>query len=155
MRRYLTCLVVLAAVGWPLSAASGDGVERGASRPAIVIDASRYHPLIVFHDFGTVTTQSRIMISGVVFSRSSVDRVTLAKRSARLRPAEPADLVRLERVPQAAREAPYRVYFEFPDVELLHPGANDLDVRAMATDGRMSDLHRITVIRLMPPARQP
>ncbi|MDQ7007123.1 MAG: hypothetical protein Q9Q40_07810 [Acidobacteriota bacterium] len=155
MKSYVACLVALATLGWPLPVTFGSSPGVDDPSPAIRTDSSRYRPLIVFHDFGTVTSRRRIKISGVVFSRSSVDRVTLANRSARLRPAEPNDMVRFTRVPPAAREAPYRVYFEFPDIELQHAGANDLDIRALATDGRQSDLHRITVICVAAPPEHP
>lgn len=110
-------------------------------------DTSAYRPLVVFHTFDIVTHSDRITLTGVVFSRAPVDRVTLGKRVARLRPAEPADLIRFQTIPHGARDAPYRVYFEIPDVMLEHVGANDLDVRALSSDGRLSDLHRVTVIR--------
>lgn len=110
-------------------------------------DTSAYRPLVVFHDFDIVTTADRITLTGVVFSLAPVDRVTLGKRVARLRPAEPADLIRFETIPPGARDAPHRVFFEIPDVMLAHVGANDLDVRALSSDGRLSDLHRVTVIR--------
>ena len=110
-------------------------------------DTSAYRPLVVFHDFDIVTTADRITLTGVVFSRAPVDRVTLGKRAARLRPAEPAELIRFQSIPPGARDAPYRVFFEIPDVMLEHVGANDLDVRALSSDGRLSDLHRVTVIR--------
>ncbi len=118
-------------------------------------DTRGFKPLIVFHEFQLVTDNEYVTISGVVFSRAPLDRLTIGERSARIRPAEPKDLVRIKRAPAGAKDAPYRTYFEVPDAKLPRLGVNDLAVRAISADERRSDLHRVTVVRVQPAAAAP
>ncbi len=144
MRFCLPCLLLsLVAVGLPAFAENPGEKERPP-----LFDTSLFRPTIVFHPLEMTSTKEFVTISGVIFSRSSIDRVRLGDRVARLRPAEPQDLLRLDRVPSGSRDAPYRVFFELPDAKLPLIGANDLDVLAMSTNERWSDVHRLTFIRL-------
>jgi hypothetical protein len=104
-------------------------------------------PLLALHELPQVTGAPYVTITGVVFSRVPIDRVTVEDRNALIRPAQPQDLVKLERVPDGASDAPFRTYFEVPDAGLARFGANDLDIRAVNTREQESDLHRITIIR--------
>jgi hypothetical protein len=134
----LLCTVCLAS----FAIAAEDGEK---DRP--LFDTSMFRPQIVFHDLEIVTDDDFVTISGVVFSRQPIDEVEVDDRVAMVRPAEPKDLVKLERVPQGASEAPFRTYFEVPDTGLPSLGANDVEVRARTTDGRESDVHRVTLIK--------
>lgn len=113
----------------------------------LVFNTEAFRPQIVLHEMPRTTSAAFVTLSGVIFSRSPIDRVEVGSRTAVLRQAEPKDLVKIDRAPEGASDAPYRTYFEVPDAGLPRLGANDLTVRAMATDGRHSDLHRITVVR--------
>ena len=46
----------------------------------------------------------------------------------------------------------YRTYFEVPDAPLPELGVAELEIRAATTDGRYSDVHRLTVVRIPRPA---
>ena len=106
-----------------------------------------FRPQVVLHELPLVTDAAFVTVTGVVFSHAPIDRVTVGERTALLRPAEPKDLVKLTRVPAGATDAPFRTYFEVPDAGLPRVGVNDLAIRAVGTDGRVSDLHRVTVVR--------
>jgi hypothetical protein len=130
------------------SPAFGEGTRRvGPEESPFKLEAKK--PQIVFHVLPRSTAKERLTVTGVVFSRAPIDRVELEERDATIRPAEAADLVRFERVPPGASEAPYRTYFEVTDAALDERGANALKVRAYTTDGRSSHLHRVTVLRTL------
>jgi hypothetical protein len=120
---------------------------RGGDERAL-IDASRFRPMVAFHELETVVDSEFVTISGVIFSRSPIETVTVGERAATLSPAESKDLVALPLAPKGASELPFRTAFEVPDAVLSRLGANDLDVRAMTTDGKSSDVHRVTVLRM-------
>ncbi len=109
-------------------------------------------PQIAIYEMPLAVTGEFVTVSGVVFSRAPVDSVRVGERTATLRPAAPEDLVRFRRVPDGASDMPYRTIFEVPDTPLRAEGASVLEVRAATTDGRFSDVHRVTVVR-MPPAQ--
>lgn len=143
--RVLSTLVItvcIAAAGLTLVAGQQPVEEK---KP--LFDTSMFRPVIAFHEISPVVDDEFVTLTGVVFSRSPVDRVTVGERVAMIRPAEPKDLVKLQKVPPGASDAPFRTYFEVPDAGLPRLGANDLDVRALSADGRLSDLHRITIIK--------
>ncbi len=144
MRVLSTLMVIgiLILAGPGVLSATGPGED---NKP--LFDTSMYRPQIVFHEFQSVVSGEYVTITGIVFSRSPVDRVTVGDRNAMIRPAEPKDLIQLEQVPAGASDAPFRTYFEVPDAGLARMGANDLDVKSISSDGRVSDLHRITVIK--------
>ncbi len=120
----------------------------GGSGEKSLIDASRFRPMIAFHDFETTVDAEFVTLTGVVFSRAPIETLTVGERTATLRPAESKDLVSLARAPKGAPELPFRTAFEVPDAVLAKQGANDLDVVAVTADGKSSDVHRITVIRI-------
>lgn len=120
-----------------------------------LFDTSAFRPQVVLYPVPMVTQNQFVTVSGVVFSRSQVEKVTVGERTATLRPAEPKDLVKLDRVPDGASDAPFRTYFEVPDAGLSRTGANDLEVRAYGADQRVSDAHRLTVVRSATPATTP
>ena len=140
-----TLVVVLLCTVCLVSLAAAGGEEGEEKRP--LFDTSMFRPQIVFHELEVVTDADFVTISGIVFSRQPIDEVEVDDRVAMVRPAEPKDLVKLERVPQGASEAPFRTYFEVPDTGLPSLGANDVEVRARTTDGRESDVHRVTLIK--------
>jgi len=143
--RVLSILLAMTTV--MLAGAALVGAEAPGDKRKPLFDTSMFRPQIVFHEFQSVVASEYVTITGVVFSRSPVDRVTVGDRNAMIRPAEPKDLIRLERVPAGASDAPFRTYFEVPDAGLQRMGANDLDVSAISSDGRVSDMHRVTVIK--------
>ncbi len=148
MRRSTTVFTVLGLALASVMVAFAAVPSAGGSTP---FDTSGYRPQVVFHEMETAVDGQYVTISGVVFSRSPIDRVTIGERMASIRPAEPKDLVKLKRVPDGATDAPFRTFFEVPDAGLQKLGANDLEVRAMSADGRVSDLHRVTVIKVSQP----
>lgn len=121
--------------------------EAQNKKMTLVFNTDAYRPQVVMHDVPRTTSAAFVTISGVIFSRTPIDRVSIGSRTATLRQAEPKDLVKIEKAPEGATDAPHRTYFEVPDAGLPRLGANDLEVRAYGTDGRNSDLHRITVVR--------
>jgi hypothetical protein len=143
-----TLVVVLLCTVCLVGLAAASGEEGEEKRP--LFDTSMFRPQVVFHELEIVTDAEFVTISGVVFSRQPVDEVKVGDRVAMVRPAEPKDLVQLERIPQGASEAPFRTYFEVPDAGLPNLGANDIDVRARTADGRESDKHRLTLIKRAP-----
>lgn len=148
MRGRTLIVVLLCAVCLVLSAHAGE--EGKEDRP--LFDTSMFRPQVVFHDVELITEAEFVTISGVVFSRQPIDEVKVGERVAMVRPAEPKDLVKLDRVPDGASEAPFRTYFEVPDTGLPKLGANDIDVRAETADGRESNVHRLTLIKRSPAA---
>ena len=137
-------LVLLLVTAIPLALAADpqqDGKHRSPFNTEI------FRPQVVLHELPLVTDAAFVTVTGVVFSHAPIDRVTVGERTALLRPAEPKDLVKLAKVPPGATDAPFRTYFEVPDAGLPRIGANDLVIRAVGTDGRVSDLHRVTVVR--------
>lgn len=119
-----------------------------------VFDLSAFRPLVVLHDMPQVTDKGFIAVTGVVFSRAPVEKVTVGERTASTRPAEPKDLLTLQRAPQGVADAPVRTFFEVPDALLARYGANDVEIVALSGDGRTSDRHRVTILRtLAPPAK--
>jgi hypothetical protein len=143
-----TLVVVLLCTVCLVSLAVAGGEAEEEKRP--LFDTSMFRPQIVFHELEVVTDAEFVTISGIVFSRQPIDEVSVGDRVAMVRPAEPKDLVQLERIPQGASEAPFRTYFEVPDAGLPLLGANDIDVRARTADGRESDKHRVTLIKRSP-----
>ncbi|GAB4369305.1 MAG: hypothetical protein Kow0062_03110 [Acidobacteriota bacterium] len=105
-------------------------------------------PLIALYELPLSVTGEFVTVTGVVFSSAPVDSVRVGERTATLRPAAPEDLVRFRRVPDGAADMPYRTWFEVPDAPLRAEGPSVLEVRAATTDGRFSDVHRVTVVRL-------
>ncbi len=116
-----------------------------------IFDLSAFRPVIVLHEVPQVTEKGFITVTGVVFSRAPIEKVSVGDRTASTRPAEPKDLVKLKQVPAGVADAPNRTYFEVPDAALALFGANDLDVVASGGDGRVSDTHRVTVLRSIAP----
>ncbi len=145
MRVLSTLLAIVAVAIVPLTALGGQSPAEENKKP--LFDTSMFRPIVAFHEISPVVDAEFVTLTGVVFSRSPIDRVTVGERVAMIRPAEPKDLVKLQKVPPGASDAPFRTYFEVPDAGLPRLGANDLDVRALSADGRMSDLHRITIIK--------
>lgn len=150
--KVITCLAAAVAVssGAMLYAQEKANNTADGATPAqkgLVFNTEAFRPQIVLHEMPRTTGAAFVTLSGVIFSRSAIDRVEVGNRTAVLRQAEPKDLVKIDRAPEGASDAPYRTYFEVPDAGLPRLGANDLTVRAFATDGRHSDLHRITVVR--------
>lgn len=137
--RRFSAIVMVVALAAPALA------EAPAARP--LFDTSAFRPQVVLYPVPMVTQNQFVTVSGVIFSRSQVEKVTVGERTATLRPAEPKDLVRFERVPEGASDAPFRTYFEVPDAALARAGANELEIRAFGVDQRVSDAHRITVVR--------
>lgn len=113
-----------------------------------LFNSTGFRPQVTLHDVAVTTDKPFVSITGVVFSRSAIDRVTIGDRTAATRQAEPKDLMNLQRVPDGATEAPYRTYFEVRDYNLPKFGANDIEIRGMDGEGRGSDVHRLTVVRL-------
>ena len=145
----LLCLLcLLASLSVSVLAQEGQGETLN---PFVKVEVK---PQIAIHEFPLSTANEYMTVTGVVFSRSPIDRVLVAGRDAMIRPAEPEDLIRFERVPKGASEAPFRTYFELPDALLEAHGANSLNVRALTTDGRQSDIHRLTVIRTLEEPRR-
>lgn len=105
-------------------------------------------PLVAVYQLPLAVDGAFVTVSGVVFSRAPVDSVRVGERTATLRPAAPEDLVRFRRVPDGAADMTYRTYFEVPDAPLPELGAAELEVRAATTDGRYSDVHRLTIVRM-------
>ena len=114
-----------------------------------LFDTSGFRPVIALNETPVTTPKAVVTISGVVFSRATIDKVTIGDRTASTRPAEPKDLMKLQAIPDGAPDAPSRTYFEIRDVSLSRFGANDLELRAVDNDGRISDLHRITIVRVL------
>ena len=109
-------------------------------------------PLVAVYPVPLGVDGAFVTVSGVVFSHAPVDSVRVGDRTATLRPAAPEDLVRFHRVPDGAPDMTYRTYFEVPDAPLPKAGVTELEVRAATTDGRFSDVHRLTVVRMPRPA---
>lgn len=116
-----------------------------------IFDLSAFRPVVVLHDVQPVTEKGFLTVTGVVFSRAPIEKVSVGDRTASTRPAEPKDLIKLKQVPQGVADAPNRTYFEVPDAVLAQFGANDLDIVAFGNDGRVSDTHRVTVLRTLAP----
>lgn len=128
-------------------AIAGEDGGRFAVAKRALIDSAQFRPAIALHDVRPATSSGFVTITGVVFSRSPIDRVTVGDRSAVIRPAEAADLVSLARTPDGATELPFRTFFEVPDAALTRVGANDLEIVAATAEGRRSDVHRLTLVR--------
>lgn len=124
---------------------------RAQEQPKPLFRTDEFRPIIVFQDLPTATSHSFVSIAGVVFSRAPVDSVTVSERSAQLRQAEPKDLVKLQRVPPGAVEMPFRTVFEVVDAALAKPGPNTLVIVASSSDGRVSETHRLTIVRVQSP----
>ena len=149
MRARIATVLVVGILFCSIGAAfAGSPDSSNTKKP--LFDTSMFRPRIVLHDVPVVTDESYTTISGIVFSRSPLDRVVVGERVALIRPAEPADLVKLRKLPEGASDAPFRVFFEVPDAGLAKLGANDLSIMAVTNDGRKSDQHRVTVIRTAP-----
>lgn len=146
MRARTAVLLTLTAL--TASLALADGPNTG-QRKKPLFDTSMFRPVVVLHELPLVTDRAYVTVTGVVFSRTPVDRVSVGERLAMIRPAEPKDLVKIRKLPEGASDAPFRTYFEVPDAGLARLGANDLDIMAVTNDGRESSLHRITVIRAL------
>jgi hypothetical protein len=114
-----------------------------------------FRPIVVLHTPPLATDRPSVTIRGVVFSRAPLEQVTVGDRTATLREAAPADLTGLRRLPDGATDAPHRTYFEAIDIGLARFGVNDIEVRALASDGRVSDLHRVAVVRSVARASGP
>jgi len=138
------CTLLLAATATAAMAESS-GVTAVASRR--LIDAPQFRPGIALHAIAPRGDAGFVTITGVVFSRSPIDRVTVGERAAVIRPAEAEDLNSLDRVPEGAAELPFRTFFEVPDAALGRVGANDLEIVAVTAEGRTSDIHRLTIVR--------
>ncbi|UCF66990.1 MAG: hypothetical protein JSV80_14570 [Acidobacteriota bacterium] len=121
--------------------------EQAEEEERPLFDTSKFRPSIAFLEAAPSTDAAFVTLTGVVFSRAPIDRVVVDERVALTRPAEPKDLLALDRAPEGATDAPFRTFFELPDVGLTRQGANDVEVRAVAADGRESHIHRVTVIR--------
>ncbi|MFN7966672.1 MAG: hypothetical protein U0V87_13395 [Acidobacteriota bacterium] len=149
--KVITCLAAAMAVSSGALFYAQEKADNAAEAPpaqkGLVFNTEAFRPRIVLHEMPRTTSAAFVTLSGVIFSRSAIDRVEVGNRTAVLRQAEPKDLVKIDRAPEGASDAPYRTYFEVPDAGLPRLGANDLTVRAFATDSRHSDLHRITVVR--------
>ncbi len=145
MRAVRVSLLVLLVTVIPLALAADP--PRDAKQHRSPFNTEIFRPRVVLHELPLVTDAAFVTVTGVVFSHAPIDRVTVGERTALLRPAEPKDLVKLAKVPPGATDAPFRTYFEVPDAGLPDIGANDLLIRAVGTDGRVSDLHRVTVVR--------
>jgi hypothetical protein len=139
--RGLAALVIVGALSTLVLA------QAPAPAPKPLFDTSAFRPQVALYPLPMVTPNAFVTVSGVIFSRAPIDRVTVGDRTAALRQAEPKDLVRLERAPQGASDAPFRTYFEVPDAGLARSGANEVEVRAHGSDGRVSDVHRLTIVR--------
>ena len=134
-------LLSTGAISIPLAA----NPDNAAKKPPF--DTTAYRPIVVLQAPPLATDRPSVTIRGVVFSRAPLEQVTVGERTATLREAAPADLSNLRRLPDGATDAPHRTYFEAVDIGLGHFGVNDIDVRALASDGRASDLHRVAVVR--------
>ena len=143
VRRSMLVLLLVTAIPLVLAADPADGKHRSP------FNTEMFRPQVVLHEVPLVTDAAFVTVTGVVFSHAPIDRVTVGERTALLRPAEPKDLVKLAKVPPSATDAPFRTYFEVPDAGLPRIGVNDLEIRAWGTDGRKSDLHRVTVVRTL------
>ncbi len=139
--RFLSLLAVFTLLASPVLALAPPLEEKTP-----LFDTSGFRPQIVFQELSLLSTKSYVTVRGIVFSRSPVDSVRVGNRTARLRPAEMSDLMRLDQVPRDARDAPYRVFFELSDLGLEKIGANDIVVQAMGTDERLSNRHLLTVV---------
>ena len=139
-------ILLIAAVTALALAQAPDPQQAPENKPLFNLEG--YRPLVALHPIPATSSAAFVTVSGVVFSRVAIDRVTVGQRQALLRPAEPDDLVKLEKAPEGASDAPLRTYFEVPDAGLPRVGANELEMRAHGTDGRSSDLHQVTVIRV-------
>lgn len=146
MRHVTALIAVLLALGagTPSIIPNDDGTGGAQGVPFRETDA---RPVVALHEIPRATDAPFLTVSGIVFSRSPVEGVSIGDRAAMIRPAEPEDLVRLERAPRGAAEFPFRTYFEVPDASLSESGENGLVVRARTVDGRESNLHRVSVIR--------
>ncbi len=159
----LVALVLLAAVAAQALAADRQPRSRRARRAAAEqqvpkappIDLSSYRPIVVLNEMKAQQAGATATVSGVVFSRAPLERVSAADRQAALRPAELRELERLLRVPEDAIDAPIRTYFEIREVVLPRPGAHDVEITAIDQAGRVSDAHRITLVRAAAPAPAP
>lgn len=156
MSRMIVVVLLSAAAMVAFADAPEQGQDQQAAQPTQqgprarpVFDLSAFRPQIVLHEVSLVTDAAFVTVTGVVFSRTPIEKVTVGERSASVRMAEPKDLVRLTKVPAGASDAPYRTYFEVPDAGLPKLGANDLEVVAYGVDGRISDSHRATIVRSM------
>ncbi len=157
--RAMSRMIVVVLMSAAMLMAFADAPEQGQEqqpqqaqqgpRARPVFDLSAFRPQIVLHEMSLVTDTAFVTVTGVVFSRTPIEKVTVGERSASTRMAEPKDLVRLTKVPAGASDAPYRTYFEVPDAGLPKLGANDLEVVAYGVDGRVSDAHRATIVRSM------
>ncbi|RMG45287.1 MAG: hypothetical protein D6718_07755 [Acidobacteria bacterium] len=151
MRAWTSLVLAVGTAVAATAAFSAEPAETASSQP--VFDTSMYRPTIVFLDAAESTDAAFVTVTGIVFSHAPIERVTVGERVAATRPAQPKDLMKLERVPEGATEAPFRTFFELQDAGLPRQGANDIEVRAHASDGRVSPLYRITIVRTTPVAR--
>lgn len=150
--RFLAALVV---VGGLVFGAFSHADDNNPDEAGLPFELVAHRPDVVLHQMPLITDAEYLTVTGVVFSRTPIDRVELRERKATLRPAESDDLVRIERVPTGVSDAAYRTYFEVTDAALTEPGANIVGLRACTIDGRCSDVHRITIIRTTEPPAAP
>lgn len=145
MRYATSLLAILLALGAGTPSPNPNDPEANKPQtPFRLVDA---RPIVVLHEIPRSIDASFLTVTGVVFSRSPIEGVSVLDRAAMIRPAEPEDLVRIDRVPQGVADAPFRTYFEVPDAALDQPGVNGLEIRARTVDGRESNIHRVSVIR--------
>lgn len=147
MRISIGLVIAVVACGCAAPTVAGESPTADPAKKGLVFNTDAFRPQFVLHELPRTTSAAFVTVTGVIFSRSPIDRVEVGTRAAFLRQAEPKDLVKLARVPEGASDAPHRTFFEVPDAGLTKIGANDLTIRAIGTDGRASDVHRVMVIR--------
>lgn len=149
MRNRSLLLIVWSLTGVWVPAVAQDAASAAPATKRPIFDLSAFRPVVVLNEIPQVTDKAFVTVTGVVFSRAPIERVSVGDRTASTRPAEPKDLLKLTKVPTSVGEAPHRTYFEVPDAALANFGANDLEIVATGGDGRVSDTHRVTLIRTL------